>query len=284
VAVTGRVLAMERSGQGPALMLLHGFTGNGRSMAGIARAFERDFDTIAPDLPGHGRSLHEPHAAAYDFAACLDDLVATLESADHRRAHWLGYSMGARLALACAVRHPDRVASLILVAGRAGIADAEQRTARRRADELLAARIEERGVAAFLDEWLAQPLFATLQRLGPEFMACEREARLANDARALAASLRGLGPGAQPPLFDALPRVNVPVLLVAGALDERFVAAAYDLAGRLPQSEVHVIPDAGHAAHVEQPEAFLRLVHEFLSRARRPASSFPPHSVQEIAS
>jgi 2-succinyl-6-hydroxy-2,4-cyclohexadiene-1-carboxylate synthase len=282
--VTGRVLAHERSGHGPALMLLHGFTGSGRSMAGIARAFERDFDTIAPDLPGHGRSLHEPQAAAYDFDTCVDDLVATLDSAGHRRAHWLGYSMGARLALACAVRHPDRVASLVLLAGRAGIADAQERDARRRADEMLAARIEERGVEAFVDQWLAQPLFATLRRFGPEFVAREREARLANDARGLAASLRGLGPGAQPPLFDALPRVNVPVLLVAGALDERFVAAAHDLAGRLPQAEVRVIPDAGHAAHVERPDAFERVVHEFLRRVECPASSFPSHSVQEIAS
>ena len=282
--MTGRVLAHERSGQGPALMLLHGFTGNGRSMAGIARAFERDFDTIAPDLPGHGRSLHESWAAAYDFDTCVDDLVATLDSAGHRCAHWLGYSMGARLALACAVRHPERVASLVLLAGRAGIADAQERAARRRTDEMLAARIEERGVEAFVDEWLAQPLFATLRRFGPEFVVREREARLANDARGLAASLRGLGPGAQPPLFDALPRVNVPVLLVAGALDERFVAAAHDLAGRLPQAEVRVIPDAGHAAHVERPDAFVRVVHEFLRRVERPASSFPSHSVQEIAS
>lgn len=282
--MTGHVLAKERSGHGPALVLLHGFTGSGRSMAEIARAFERDFDTIAPDLPGHGRALHESQAAAYDFDTCVDDLVATLDSAGHRRAHWLGYSMGARLALACAVRHPDRVASLVLLAGRAGIADAQERAARRRADEMLAARIEERGVEAFVDEWLAQPLFATLRRFGPEFVAREREARLANDARGLAASLRGLGPGAQPPLFDALPRVDVPALLVAGALDERFVAAAHDLAGRLPHAEVRVIPDAGHAAHVERPDAFVSVVHEFLRRVERPASSFPSHSVQEIAS
>jgi 2-succinyl-6-hydroxy-2,4-cyclohexadiene-1-carboxylate synthase len=81
-----------------------------------------------------------------------------------------------------------------------------------------------------------------------------------------------------------LPRVNVPVLLVAGALDERFVAAAHDLAGRLPHAEVCVIADAGHAAHVERPDAFVRVVQEFLSRVEGPASSFPSHSVQEIAS
>jgi 2-succinyl-6-hydroxy-2,4-cyclohexadiene-1-carboxylate synthase len=265
-------------------MLLHGYTGTGRSMAGLARAFQDDFDAIAPDLPGHGRSAERAGGHAYDFDACVDDLVATLAATGHDSAHWLGYSMGARLALACAVRHPARVTSLVLLAGRAGIADPGERLARRGADEALAARIEERGVEAFVDEWLAQPLFASMQRLGPQFMAREREARLVNDARGLASSLRALGPAAQPPLFDALPCVNVPVLLVAGALDVRFVSAAHELARSLPRAEVCVIPGAGHAAHLEQPEAFLRAVRPFLRRAARPASNDSSPSVQEIAS
>lgn len=282
--MNGHVLAAERSGRGPALMLLHGYSGSGRSMERLARAFQHDFDTIAPDLPGHGRSAERVAGHAYDFDACVDDLAATLAATGHDSAHWLGYSMGARLALACAARHPSRVASLVLLAGRAGIADPGERAARRCADEALAARIEERGVDAFVDEWLAQPLFATLQRLGPDFMARERAARLANDASGLASSLRALGPAAQPPLFSALPRVTVPVLLVAGALDERFVAAAHELARSLPSAEVCVIPDAGHAVHLEQPEAVLRVVREFLRRATRPASNDPSPSVQEIAS
>lgn len=282
--MSGHALAAGRSGRGPALVLLHGYSGSGRSMDGLARAFRHDFDTIAPDLPGHGRSAHRAAAHGYDFDACVDDLAATLAATGHDSAHWLGYSMGARLALACAVRHPSRVRSLVLLAGRAGIADPVERAARRRADEALAARIEQRGVAPFVDEWLAQPLFATLKRLGPDVMARERAARLANDAHGLASSLRALGPAAQPPLFDALPRVNLPVLLLAGALDLRFVAAAHELASRLPRAEVCVIADAGHAAHLEQPEAFECAVREFLRRAARPASNAPSPSVQEIAS
>jgi 2-succinyl-6-hydroxy-2,4-cyclohexadiene-1-carboxylate synthase len=282
--MSGRALAAERSGRGPALMLLHGYTGTGRSLDGIARAFQHDFDTIAPDLPGHGRSAERAAGHAYDFDACTDDLVATLAATGHESAHWLGYSMGARLALACAVRHPSRVRSLVLLAGRAGIADPGERAARRRDDEALAARIEQLGVEAFVNEWLAQPLFATLQRLGPDFMARERATRLANDARGLSSSLRALGPAAQPPLFNAVPRVTVPVLLVAGALDVRFVAAAHELARSLPRAELCVLPDAGHAAHLEQPKAFQRAVHEFLRRAARPASDNPSPSVQETAS
>jgi len=79
-----------------------------------------------------------------------------------------------------------------------------------------------------------------------------------------------------------LPRVTVPVLLVAGALDARFVAAAHELARDLPRAEVCVIPGAGHAAHLEQPEACLRVAHEFLRRVARPASHDSSSSIQEI--
>jgi 2-succinyl-6-hydroxy-2,4-cyclohexadiene-1-carboxylate synthase len=282
--VTDGALPLSRHGHGPPLLLLHGYTGSGQSMAGLARSLERDYETLAPDLPGHGRTVLEPVPAAYDFDECLRRLVATLESTGRRRAHWLGYSMGARLALGCAVRHPGSVASLVLLAGRAGIEDPAERAARRAADEALAARLESRGIEAFVDEWLAQPLFATLRRLGAEFFDGERQARLANDARGLAASLRGLGPAAQPALFDALPGVRVPVLLVAGALDPRFVELAHGLARRLPQAEVCLIPDAGHAAHLERPETFARAVREFLRRVDGPAPPLASLPAQETAS
>lgn len=278
--MSASALHFERRGLGTAVMMLHGYTGTGRSMGALSRALEFAYETLLPDLPGHGRSAA---AAGRGFEQSLDDLVATLHAAGHRRAHWLGYSMGARLALGCALRSPDCVQSLVLIAGRAGIEDPGERAARRAADEALADRIESIGVEAFMDEWLAQPMFATLARRGPGFMATERRARLAHDAHGLAASLRALGPGAQPPLFVDLPKLNVPVLLVAGALDERFVEIARDLAQRLPHAELCVIEDAGHPVHLEQPESVRRVVRDFLRRAEGPVPNVPTHPVQEAA-
>jgi 2-succinyl-6-hydroxy-2,4-cyclohexadiene-1-carboxylate synthase len=282
--VSGRTLHFARRGRGPAVVLLHGFTGSGQGMAEIAQSLEQDYETLALDLPGHGRSADLVRADTDGFDECVDDLVATLESAGHRQAHWLGYSMGARLALGCAVRHPGSVTSLVLLGGRAGIADPIERATRRREDAALADRIESVGVEAFVDEWLAQPMFASLQQRGARFLAEQRRQRVSNSARGLADSLRRLGPGAQPPLFDALPRVDVPVLLVAGALDRKFVALAHDLAGRLPQAQICELADAGHAAHLEQPEAFVHAVRDFLRRATAPAPSVYLRSVQETAS
>lgn len=264
--MSGTPLVLERSGHGAPVVLLHGFTGRGRSMSGVAAALAGRYETLAPDLPGHGASLRSGDAAAHGFDRCIDDLVATLDQAGLPRVHWIGYSMGARIALAFAVRHPERVRSLVLLGARAGIADEDERAARRRADEGLAARIEAHGVAAFVDEWLAQPLFTTLVRTDPAAYAREREARLANDAEGLAAALRGLGPAAQPPLQGLLERVEAPVLLLAGAQDLRFVEHAQELARGLPRAELRRVPGAGHAAHVEQPAAFAELVLEFLAR------------------
>jgi 2-succinyl-6-hydroxy-2,4-cyclohexadiene-1-carboxylate synthase len=277
-------LHFARHGQGPALVLLHGYTGRGSDLDGLASVSAAEFEVLVPDLPGHGASAARVLEDGYDFDACIDDLVATLDATGHQRAHWLGYSMGARLALGCAVRHPERVASLVLIGGRAGIEDEGEREARRLTDLALAGRIEAGGIESFVDEWLAQPLFDSQRRLGEAFLAAQRRARLDNDPRALAAALRVLGPGAQPPLHEALAGVRVPVLLVAGELDRKFVPLAHALASRLPQAEVCEIPNAGHAVHLEHPEALERAVHDFLRRFSDPARPHPSTLVQEIAS
>lgn len=281
--MTGTALAAERCGRGPAIMLLHGFTGSARGMAAVAQAFAHEYEVIVPDLPGHGRSASIAQRAGYDFDDCIDDLVATLLASGHERAHWIGYSMGARLALGCAVSHPRHVASLALIAARAGIEDAASREARRRADAALADRIESAGLAAFVDDWMTQPIFDTQRRLGGKFLAQQRAERLANDAAGLAAGLRALGPGAQPPYFDDLPRVAVPTLLVAGELDHAFVASARDLASRMPHAEVREIAGAGHAVHLEQAAALVQAVQDFLRRAPAPARDEYPIPVEETA-
>src|SRR5690606_19116726 len=114
---------------------------------------------------------------------------------------------------------PDAVRGLVLVSATGGIDDDAERTARRRSDDALADRIEAIGVDAFLDEWLAQPLFATLDEA-----AAGREERRANTAAGLASSLRLAGSGTQMPLWDRLRTLDVPTLVVAGALDPKFVA------------------------------------------------------------
>src|SRR5690606_23536537 len=110
-------------------------------------------------------------------------------------ATYVGYSMGGRLALHLALARPDLVRRLVLIGATGGIDDEDDRAARRAADERLAAHLEQVGVATFVDEWLAQPLFAGLSPT-----AAARDERLANTAEGLASSLRLAGTGTQEPL------------------------------------------------------------------------------------
>ncbi len=163
-----------------------------------------------------------------------------------------GYSMGGRLALALALRRPERVRALVLVSASPGLAGPEDRAARRAADERLAARIEAIGVEAFAREWAAQPLFEGQ----PEAVAAlAHEDRLRRSAADHAAQLRGLGTGVMPPLWARLGELAMPVTLVVGARDARFRAVAERMAERLADAAIVVVPGAGHAVALEAPAA-----------------------------
>ena len=124
-----------------------------------------------------------------------------LEALAPERFTLAGYSMGGRLALALALRIPQRVRRLVLVSASPGLADDGERAARRAADEALADRIEAIGVEAFAREWAAQPLFAGQP---PEVAAAAHADRLRRSAAEHAAQLRGLGTGVMPPLWERL--------------------------------------------------------------------------------
>lgn len=192
------------------------------------------------DAPGHGDSHHDD--ADLDEAARLSVEVGG-------DAVYLGYSMGGRVALHAALAAPDRVRALVLIGATAGIDDAAERAARRAADEALAAELERQGLPAFLDDWLAQPLFATLP---PEVQ--HRAARLRNRPEGLAASLRTCGTGSQRPLWADVTGLTTPTLLMAGGEDPKFTALAERMTVSIgPSASAAIIPGAGHSVHLERP-------------------------------
>jgi len=266
VAPDRRLFVRDEGGDAArdALLLLHGFTGCGETMRAAAQALPGRRHLFV-DLPGHGESDAPPDADAYAMECCTRDLLAVLDARGVARAHLLGYSLGARVALGLALAAPQRAASLLLVGARAGLAEAAARSARRRADEKLADDILARGMAWFTDYWMALPLFQSQRRLGAEFWAAAKAQRLRNRPEGLANSLRGIGLGAQPPLAESLAGLEVPALLITGALDARFGEAADELARRIPRACRAVLPQAGHAAHLENPRAFARALRRFLA-------------------
>jgi 2-succinyl-6-hydroxy-2,4-cyclohexadiene-1-carboxylate synthase len=235
------------------LVLIHGFTQNANCWPGIAAPLgEAGHEVVAVDAPGHGR---RSQMGADLWGA--SDLIA----AEGGRAAYLGYSMGGRIALHVALAHPEVVDQLILVSATPGIEDDTARSERRAADDAQATALERDGdVAAFLDRWLAGPLFASLPR-----DRAGLDARLTNTAAGLASSLRGAGTGTQDNLWPRLGQLTMPVLIVAGAADGKYAAIAERMATAMPHAQLALIPAAGHAAHLEQPAAFVGLVLRFLA-------------------
>ncbi|MCC5951132.1 MAG: 2-succinyl-6-hydroxy-2,4-cyclohexadiene-1-carboxylate synthase [Acidimicrobiia bacterium] len=237
--------------------LLHGFTQTGACWAPVddlLRAHGRA--VVAPDLAGHGSSTE----VTADLWGTARQIAAGLEQQGGEATSVIGYSLGGRVALHLALERPDLVATLVLVGATPGIEDGQDRAARRAADETLAARVEAIGVSAFLDEWLAQPLFVTLDPSRANRLERER-----NTAAGLAASLRTCGTGTQEPLWDRLGDLQCPVLAVTGEQDTKFGAVADRMATAIGPTCTHVIlPGAGHAVHLEQPERFAEIVSEWL--------------------
>jgi 2-succinyl-6-hydroxy-2,4-cyclohexadiene-1-carboxylate synthase len=264
VPVDGVCLRVREAGRGRPVLMLHGFTGRAESLEALGEALAVRRRVVCVDLIGHGESDAPDALACYAMGRCVGQLVGVLDALELERPHGLGYSMGARVALALCVAHPERLASAMLVGARAGLCDAEERRLRRQADEALARRLLHEGIEAFVDRWMALPLFASQQRLGAAALERARAQRLRASPLGLARSLEGMGLGAQPALHDRLGRVRLPVCLVVGAEDTAFRAAADDLAMRLPDARVRLVPEAGHAAHLENPAAFVSLALAFL--------------------
>ena len=252
-------------GAGTPVTLLHGFTQNGRSWLEIISRMPEGWMWIVPDLRGHGETRTKPGAPC-SMDACTGDLEKLWDHLGVASSHLAGYSMGGRLALHVAARHPERILSLLTIGAHAGL-DEEAREGRRRGDEGLAHRIEEDGLEAFINYWSALPLFAGLERRGPAFVAQVRAERMTNHVAGLACSLRGMGAGAMDPLWDDLASVTFPCTFVAGQLDHGYVSSARRLAATVAHGHVEVVPRAGHTVHLERPDAFARVLEDHLARA-----------------
>lgn len=249
----------------PAWTFLHGFTQSHQSWWPVIEALvasgavDRTAGALRlADLPGHGLS----EAPDGPLESTADELLRSL---GHEPTVLVGYSMGARLALATAVgdaRRPSTassaIAGLILIGGTAGIEDRDARSARVEADAERAARLERDGVATFVTDWTRLDLFGG-------FHPTDLEYRRRNRADGLAASLRRHGTGSQRSVWDDLATVTAPTLVVAGALDHKFVELGQRLNGLLPNATFATIPGAAHAAHLQQPDEFASVATRWLT-------------------
>jgi len=236
--------------------LLHGFTGAPASFAELVASAGLEATALTPLLPGHGATPRRVVSGRFDDA--VDELARAIPF--RARCTLFGYSMGARVALRLLVRHPERFERAILVGAHPGLDDERARAERRLWEAELAAVLEARGLAAFVDAWEALPVLRPARTVAPDRLARRRAIRLSHTPPGLQHALSVLGLGAMPPTASDLAQLSVPVTLVAGAEDAKFLALAHFMAARLPAARVVEVPSVGHDVVLEAPEALIPLL------------------------
>ncbi|MCY1046961.1 2-succinyl-6-hydroxy-2,4-cyclohexadiene-1-carboxylate synthase [Corallococcus sp. bb12-1] len=275
----GVKLSYDTWGEGPhTLLALHGFTGSGASFDHLRPLIGRSVRMVTVDLPGHGSTPLPDKTGRDGFLETVDAVVRLARElgSDAGSVDLLGYSQGARLALAASVQAPECFGRLIMESGSPGLHRRQERSERREADAKLAGFIRTKGVDAFVERWEALPLFDGLRRLPPPQQDSLRERRKACTAEGLAGALECLGLGVQPDFWPSLHRQRLPTLLLTGDQDAKFTNLARRMAAELPVVWRHAFAGSAHAPHLESPEEYVREVLSFLQTPWYEAPQFEP--------
>jgi pimeloyl-ACP methyl ester carboxylesterase len=228
------------------LLLTHGFGSSARMWEPNVDALSAGRRVVLWDLRGHGRSDSPVDQADYTQAACLDDMAALLDACGAERAVIGGLSLGGYLSLAFWLEHRERVAALVLCDTGPGFRNDEARQKWNDRAFATAARLERDGVFVLGD--------------------AERLPDSAHwSAAGIARAARGMLTQQDSRVIDALPSIDVPVLVVVGADDKAFLGATDYVTAKVPEAELVVIPDAGHSCNLDQPALFNASVGEFLA-------------------
>lgn len=237
------------------LVFVHGFTGAPASFGSVSECWTRAAGprpaVYCPRLLGHGAPVE---AGVKRFDQEVDRLAADIARRGLRGAHLCGYSLGARVSLGLLARHAWLFASATLISVHPGLTSDAERAARVGADERWSQLLLERGLRAFVDAWEAQPLFASRAQLEAARRLEQRRVRLRHDARGLARALRVLGLGQMPCYRGVLRMRPLPVRLLVGELDRKFVEVGRELSAATPRVTLEVMPGAGHDLPFEVPE------------------------------
>ena len=232
---------MSKESSGPSVVFVPGFMQPAEAWADVAERLPQRYPSVLLRHSEHEREGRIAEIAA--AAAKLDGDVVLC-----------GYSLGGRLALNAAVRDPDRYAAVVVLGASAGIDEPASRSARQAADEKI------------VEIWERQPLFADQSE---RLIEAQRPGRLSQDPRSLALLLRTAGQGTMEPIWGRLQTLDIPLLALAGARDERYRRASRRLAAEAPQGYSAVIEHAGHAAHLQRPSEFADALLAFLDERVR---------------
>lgn len=253
-------------GQGEPLLFLHGFTGDISTWEKVKKYFSDHYQLIMIDIIGHGKTESPDDKNRYHIDRVASDIHEIITYLKIEMFSLIGYSMGGRVALTYALKYPNKLKKLILESATPGLKTEEERFLRRNQDELIANKILEEGLEAFVEYWTEIPLFQTQKKLEKTIQDEIKRQRLQNHPLGLANSLKGMGTGSMPSCWEHLYRLEMPVCVITGSLDRKFCKIADDMKKLIPNLTHETVNQVGHAIHVEDSQKFGTIVREFLSK------------------
>jgi pimeloyl-ACP methyl ester carboxylesterase len=242
----GVKLHYEVHGSGPPLLLTHGYSSTSAMWQGQIEALARQHTLIVWDMRGHGQSDYPDDATAYSEALTVGDMATLLDKVGATSAIVGGLSLGGYMSLAFYRTHPERVRALLIIDTGPGFKKDDARDAWNKRAHETADRFEREGLDVL------------------KSASRERSGVVHRDASGLARAARGMLTQRDASVIETLPHIKVPSLVVVGADDTPFLAASDYMAAKIPGASKAVIPAAGHAANIDQPQAFIEAILPFL--------------------
>lgn len=239
----------EVAGEGPALILTHGYSSTAEMWDGQIAPLARRFKVVTWDMRGHGQSDYPVDPAAYSEEATVADMAALLDAVGAKDAVVGGLSLGGYMSLAFHRAHPERTRALLIVDTGPGYKNDQARDGWNESAIRRAERFEAEG-------------FGDLSKASAEVRLARHR-----DASGLARAARGMLTQRDARVIESLPAIAVPAVVIVGANDTPFLAASDYMAAKIPGAKKVVIPDAGHSTNIDQPEAFNAAVLGFLNGA-----------------
>lgn len=243
------------------VLLLHGFMSDMSSMQDVADRLTKDFNVLLVDLPGFGKTTLEEIDVSY--LDVLDSIKKLIDELSLENLHVVGYSMGGRIAIGLMCMYPELFKSAVLESTTVGIESDSARFERMQIDIERAAEIM-RDYEAFVDKWEEMSLFHSKTRLTEAQYLSQKKNRLSQDPLQVARSLVVYGTGCQPYYLDAFKELELPIQLIVGEDDEKFVSINKKMHDAHNHTYLNIVKGASHNVHLEQPEKFGTIMLEFL--------------------
>jgi 2-succinyl-6-hydroxy-2,4-cyclohexadiene-1-carboxylate synthase len=252
----------------PLIVFLHGFLGNCYEFESVTELLNNQFSCLSVDLPGHGKTKVLGGNEFYTMEKTALSLINLLDELKISKAFLVGYSMGGRLALYLALHFPHRFAKVVLESSSPGLKTTTERWERVKSDEAIARKlnriVEKSDLMMFLSKWYSQPIFGKIKN-HPDFPNLIQK-RLENNPAELAKSLRFMGTGCQPSLWENLLDNSIPLLLLVGEYDDKFISINKEMVRLGKLCQLKVISNAGHNVHFEQTMAFAEKIRQFFGK------------------